>query len=220
MEATELLAEVFVTAPALSAYANGISQVSGDNLNSLAQWCVTATQLRAFSPNPAVPNLLVYMEGYLAASDGGQGFFYWNTTTGTDDGGLTTIVPSGSTAGCWTRIGNSSPAYSPQTVANGSNVSLTAANVTNQVLVLTGGSTPSDVFPTAGAIIGAMGGAQVGAIRDLLIVSQNSGNTTLIPNTGVTFVGNLSTGDFIIGGTSQRVFKIYYASASSITVYG
>lgn len=209
-----------MTAPSLSSYANGISQVSGDNLCTFTQWAVNPAQLRGFSPNPAVPNLLVYLQGYSSAGDGGQGFFYWNTVTGTDDGGSTTIVPNGSTAGCWTRIGNTSSVYSPQTVSNGSNVALTAANVTNQVLVLTGGSTPSDVFPTATAIIGALSGMQVGSVRDLLIVSQNSGTTTLIPNTGVTFVGNLSTGDFSISATSQRVFKIYIASASSVTVYG
>lgn len=220
MEATKLLAEAFVTAPANSSYANGISQVNADQLCTFTQWCVTASQLRAFSPNPAVPNLLVYMEGYSAANDGGQGFFYWNTTTGTDDSGLTTIVPSGSTAGCWTRLQNSSSSYNPQTVNGSANTALTAVNVTNQVLVRTGGSTPVDGFPVASAIIGAMSGAQVGSIRDLLIINENSGNYSLIPNTGVTFIGNLSAGDFVLPTLTQRSFKIHYTSSSSITVYG
>lgn len=206
-----------MTAPALSAYANGISQVSGDNLNTLIQWSVTAAQLRAFSPNPAVPNLLVYMEGYSGASDGGQGFFYWNTTLGTDDGGLTTIVPSSSTSGCWTRIANYSPTYSPQTVSNSAgSATLTAANVTNQVLIFSGGSAPTNTFPSAAAIIGAIAGSQVGSLRDLLIINENSGTTTLAAGTGVTFSGNaltMSTG-------TQRLFKIYYASASAVTIYG
>lgn len=210
-----------MTAPALSSYSNGISQVSGDNLNSFNQWSVTAAQLKAFAPNPAVPNLLVYMQGYSAAGDGGQGFFYWSTTTGTDDGGLTTLVPSGSSAGCWVRIPNSSPSYTPQIVSNTSgNVVLTAANVSNQVLVFSGGSTPTNTFPTATAIIGAMSGAQSGAMRDLLVINENSGTMLLAPGSGVTFNGNLSTGNFSMSTATQRVFKVYIASASAVTVYG
>lgn len=209
-----------MTAPALTSYSNGISQVSGDNLNTFLQFSITAAQLRAFTPNPAVPNLTIYLQGYSAPGDGGQGNFYWNTTTGTDDGGLTTIVPNGSTAGCWTRIVNPSPSYAPQTVNTASNTALSAANVTNQVLVRLGGSTPVDGFPTALAIVGALSGTQVGSIRDLLIINENSGNYSLIPSSGVTFIGNLSTGDFVLPTATQRALKIYIASASAVTVYG
>lgn len=206
-----------MTAPSLSTYANGLSQVSGDNLNSFSQWSVTYAQLKAFTPNPAVANLLVYMEGYSSAGDGGQGFFYWSTTTGTDDSGLTTIVPTGSTSGCWIRIPGSSAVYTPQTVSNsGGSASLTAANVTNQVLVFSGGSAPTNTFPTAAAIIGAMSGSQIGSIRDLLIINTNSGTTTLAAGSGVTFTGNALT----MATATQRLFKIYIASASAVTVYG
>jgi len=206
-----------MTAPSLASYTNGISQVSGDNLNTFAQWSVTYAQLKAFTPNPAVTNLLVYMQGYSAAGDGGQGFFYWSTTTGTDDSGVTTIVPSGSTAGCWVRIPSSVVAYTPQTVSNASgNVNLTAANVTNQVLLFSGGTTPTNTFPSASAIIGALPGMQAGSIRDLLVINTNSGTTTLAAGSGVTFSGNALT---MVAGT-QRLFKIYIASASAVTVYG
>lgn len=210
-----------MTAPALTSYSNGINQVSGDNLNTFIQFSGTAAQLRAFTPNPAVPSLTVYMQGYSAAGDGGQGHFYWNTTTGTDDSGLTTIVPNGSTAGCWTRIPNSSASYTPQTVSNaGGSAVLTAANVTNQVLIFSGGSAPTDTFPTAAAIIGAMSGAQPGSVRDLLVINENSGTTLIAPGSGVTFSGNLATGNFSMGTATQRLFKIYYASSSAVTVYG
>lgn len=206
-----------MSAPALASYSNGISQVSGDNLNTMVQWGVTVAQLRAFTPNPAVPNLTVYLQGYSAAGDGGQGNFYWNTVTGTDDGGLTTIVPSGSTAGCWTRIGNSSAIITPQTVDNtGGNVIMTAANVTNQVLICKNGSTPTNTFPGALAIIGALSGMQVGAVRDLLVINENSGTMTLAAGSGVTFSGNALT----MVTATQRLFKIYIASASAVTVYG
>lgn len=209
-----------MTAPALTSYSNGINQVSGDNLNTFTQWAGTYAQLKAFTPNPAVPGIQVYMQGYSASGDGGQGNFYWNTVTGTDDGGLTTIVPSGSTAGCWTRIPNSSVPYAPQTVNNAAGQTLTAANVTNQVLIRSGASGVTDTFPTAASIIGAMPGAQPGSIRDLLIINENSGTLLISPGSGVTFSGNLSTGNFSMPTVTQRVFKIYYASASAVTVYG
>jgi hypothetical protein len=205
-----------MTAPALASYSNGLSQVSGDNLNTFAQWTVTVTQLRGFNPNPATPNLLVYLEGYSAANDGGQGFFYWNTTTGTDDGGVTTIVPNGSTAGCWSRILTPAINFTPQTVNNAAGVTLTAANVTNQVLVRSGAAGVTDTFPSALAIIGAMAGAQVGSYRDLLVINTNSGSLVFSAGSGVTFTGNTAS----IPTLTQRLFKIYIASASAVTVYG
>jgi len=205
-----------MTAPSLASYSNGISQVSGDNLNTFASWCVTVAQLKAFSPNPAVPNLLVYIEGYSAAGDGGQGFFYWNTVTGTDDAGLTTIVPTGSTAGCWSRIITQATAFTPQTSASASGVTLTAAQVTNQVLVVSGAAGITDTFPSASAIIGAMAGAQVGSYRDLLVINTNSGTLVLSGGAGVTYTGNTAS----LPTLTQRLFKIYIASASAVTVYG
>jgi len=203
-----------MTAPSLASYSNGISQVSGDNLNTMLQFATTAAQLRAFSPNPAVPFMTVKMQGYSAAGDGGQGTFYWNTVTGTDDGGLTTIVPNGSTAGCWTRLPNSSVAYTPQTVTNAGGVVLTAANVTNQVLVRAGAAGVTDTFPSAAAIIGAMSGMQVGSYRDLLVINTNSGTLALVGGTGVTFTGNTAS----LPTLTQRLFKIYIASASAVTI--
>lgn len=209
-----------MTAPSNSAYVNGISQVNADQLNSFAQWDITYAQLKAFTPNPAVLNLLIYMQGYSSAGDGGQGFFYWSNTVGTDDGGLTTIVPNGSTAGCWVRIPNSSVAYTPQTVSSASGQTLTAKNVTNRVLLRSGAAGVTDTFPTASAIIGALSGSQTGSIIDLLLINTNSGTLVISPGSGVTFSGNLSTGNFSMPTATQRSFRIYIASASAVTVYG
>ena len=205
-----------MSAPSNAAYVNGLSQVTGDQLNSFVQFTVTAAQLRAFSPNPAVPNMTVYMQGYSAAGDGGQGTFYWNTVTGTDDAGLTTIVPTGSTAGCWSRILTPAINFTPQTVTNAAGVNLTAANVTNQVLVRAGAAGVTDTFPSASAIIGAMPGMQVGSYRDLLVINTNSGTLVLSGGTGVTYTGNTAS----LSTLTQRLFKIYIASASAVTVYG
>lgn len=210
-----------MTAPVLASYASGSGQVSGDNLNTFAQWSVTYAQLKAFTPSPAVANLLVYMQGYSAAGDGGQGFFYWNTTTGTDDSGVTTVVPTGSTAGCWSRILAGVPTRTPQTVDNTSgSLTLTAANMTNEVMVCQSGSTPTNTTPTAAAIIAALAGAQVGSVRPLLVINKNSGTMLIAPGSGVTFTGNLSTSNFSLGTATQKLLYLYYASATAVTVYG
>lgn len=209
-----------MSAPALTSYANGISQVSGDNLNTFSSWCVTFAQLRGFTPNPAVPNLLVYAEGNSAPGDGGQGFFFWNPVQGTDDGGVTTIVPNGSTAACWSRIPAAVLTYTPQTVSSATGVTLTAANVANQVLVVSGGAGLTDTFPSASAITALFSGLPYGAVIDLLVINANTGTLLLAPGAGVTFAGNLSTGNFSIATLTQRLLKIYYSSASAVTVYG
>src|SRR5665213_117455 len=91
-----------MTAPALATYVNGANQVSADNLNTFMQTCNIASDLRAFGGTLGVE---VYMRGFSAINDGGQGVFYWNSgSTTADDGGVTTVVPSGSTAGAWNRI--------------------------------------------------------------------------------------------------------------------
>ncbi len=47
----------------------------------------------------------VFIRGTFTVGDGGQGNFYWNALgTAPDDGGLTTIVPTGSVVGVWTRL--------------------------------------------------------------------------------------------------------------------
>lgn len=208
-----------MSVPQLTVQIQGQGVVSADYLNTLVQGAgIFLANLRAFT---GVSSMTVYMSGYSAQNDGGQGNFYWNTTTGTDDGGLTTVVPTGSTGGCWSRLSNSSVSYTPQTVnINAGSNTLTAANVTNQVLIRSGGATPTDTFPTASAIIGAMTGQQSGAIRDLLIINENSGTMLISPGAGVTFLGNLATGNFSMPTATQRVFKIYIASASAVTVYG
>ena len=63
-------------------------------------------------------------------------------------------------------------------------------------------------------------GVQVGAIIDLLIINENSGTLLLAPGSGVTNSGNLATGNFSMATLTQRNFRIYIASASTVTIYG
>lgn len=206
--------------PSLLVYVSGTGAppISADNLNTFIQGGgVFLANLRAFS---GLTGMTVFMSGYAAPNDGGQGMFYWNATTGTDDGGVTTIVPTGSTGGCWSRLSNASVAYAPATVNNASGQTLTAANVTNQVLVRSGAVGVTDTFPSASAIIAALGAQQSGAIRDLLVINENTGSLVLASGSGVTFTGNLSGGNFSIPTVTQRLFKMYMASPTSIVVYG
>jgi hypothetical protein len=207
-----------VPSPNVATSGTGAAPITADNFNSYLCAGMTLSAARAFS---GVQNQEIHLIGYTSTNDGGQGIFVWTLGTGIDDGGLTTIVPTGNTAGYWARVANGSTTITPQTVSNsGGSATLTAANVSNQVLLFTGGTTPTNTFPSAAAIIGALSGMQAGAVRDLLVISENSGTTTIAPGSGVTFAGNLSTGNFAVSATSQRLFKIYIASASAVTVYG
>lgn len=89
--------------PALYNYANGLLQVSADNLNTFVQSCTNMADLRAFAANNTA--IMVYVRGTTTPDDGGQGAFYWNATVkGTDDNGITTVVPTGVALGCWSRL--------------------------------------------------------------------------------------------------------------------
>lgn len=91
-----------MTAPVLGTYTNGVAAVTGDQFNTFCQTCNNVNDLRGFI---GVTGVQVFMRGYTSVADGGQGEFYWNaSSTATDDGGVTTIAPSGATTGRWIRI--------------------------------------------------------------------------------------------------------------------
>lgn len=208
-----------MSVPALIVFTQGTGAppVTADNLNTFVSTCTTLAVARGFS---GTQNQQIFLQGYSSANDGGQGNFEWALGTGTDDGGITTIVPTGNTSGYWSRIGNSSVAYTPQTINNAAGVTLTAANLTNQVLLRSGAAAVTDTFPAASAITALFTNAQVGMVRDLLLINTNSGALVWAAGSGVTFSGNLSGGNFSTPNGTQRLFKIYYASPSAITVYG
>ena len=96
-----------MTAPANFVAVNGSGQISADNLNSCTQWTTNVASLRTFTG--ATSNMLVNLLGAVSPNDGGQGTFYWVATgTGTDDNGVTTVVPNGATQGYWYRQSSSS----------------------------------------------------------------------------------------------------------------
>lgn len=87
--------------PSLNIYSPGTGVYPSSWANGVVQGGALYSDLRQFS---GVSNMSVYMVGTVAPGDGGQGLFVWNSTvTGTDDGGVTTIVPFGTSFGAWLR---------------------------------------------------------------------------------------------------------------------
>lgn len=90
-----------MTAPALTTYANGVGQLSDDQLNTFAQSCDNFAQLRNFT---GVKGVLVFSRGQTNPNDGNGGEFWWNPTNTAADDNLNVIVPNGVTLGGWNRI--------------------------------------------------------------------------------------------------------------------
>ena len=105
------------------------------------------------------------------------------------------------------------------TADNGSTQTLTVAMivVANADFVYhtsTGGTTPSLTFPTATAIITAMGAsAAVGACYVLRVINNNSGTATMVTNTGITPSGTLT-----LATSTWREFLIVVTSATTVTI--
>lgn len=86
--------------PSNSVQQQGGGSVSADQINTWIQGCLTLADARNFI---GVSNMLMYLEGFVAQGDGGQGVFYWSSTATGDDGGVTMIQPIGVLAGAWIR---------------------------------------------------------------------------------------------------------------------
>ena len=86
--------------PFLSTWSPGQGVVGASWLNTAMQGGAMLADLRAFT---GLVNMTVQMIGFSAQGDGGQGTFCWSNNPGTDDGGVTCIVPYGVTQGCWLR---------------------------------------------------------------------------------------------------------------------
>lgn len=90
-----------MSAPALTAYADGVGQVFADQLNTFCQTCDNLDQLRAFV---GTVGLQVYVRGSVDVGDGGQGNFFWAADGLGPDNGDTIIVPTGASSGAWIRL--------------------------------------------------------------------------------------------------------------------
>jgi hypothetical protein len=87
--------------PYLIVQSNGIGVLNGDNFNTFVQGGCLLANLQAFT---GLPNMTVYLIGFNAPGDGGQGAFYWNASwTGTPDN-QNSIQPYGVYVGAWLRL--------------------------------------------------------------------------------------------------------------------
>lgn len=171
-----------MVAPSLAAHFQGQGQVSADNLNTYMQTCNIASDLRGFGGTLGIE---VYMRGFSAIGDGGQGVFYWNTgSTAADDGGVTTIVPNGSTSGAWTRLNLVSVTpYSIQVPITG--FSITIGTGINQLILNPAGTLAAGTVVLPLKVLDE----QVVRITSEQIVTA----LTVSPNTGQTIVGAPTT---------------------------
>lgn len=186
-----------MVAPSLAVQVSGQGVVSSDNLNTYMQTCNVASDLRGFAGTLGIE---VYMRGFAAIGDGGQGVFYWNTgSTASDDNGVTTIVPSSSTSGAWARL---SPvvvlSYSLQVPLTG--FSITIGTGINQLILNPAGTlaTGTVIMPLV-ALDGQTVRISAEQTITALTVSANTGQTivraptTLAQDGSVTFMYKLST---------------------------
>jgi hypothetical protein len=91
-----------VSAPQLTAQAQGVAVVSADQLNTFVQWTDAATDLRSFS---GLSGMQVQVAGNAAVGDGGAGVFRWNAASTASDNGTSIIAPTGTAVGRWVRLG-------------------------------------------------------------------------------------------------------------------
>ncbi len=189
--------------PALTTYQNAVGQVSGDQLNTMVQSANNVAALRTIT---GLTNMEIALQGFTVASDGGQGFFYWNpTSTAPDDNGVTTVVPNGVAAGAWSRLGATG---TPTVVNSVTNLdgSLTISPTTGNVVASLGSYNANTVLSNNTALSAQPVGVALTA--STLLGRGASGNITAIPFT--TFAPSLS---------SFNTLKVLWASTAQIAIF-
>lgn len=87
--------------PAPAVQANGSAVITDQYLNGMVQGAMLLADMRNFV---GLNNMTAFMIGYTSPSDGGQGIFYFNSSSTTpDDGGISAIAPNGLLVGRWLR---------------------------------------------------------------------------------------------------------------------
>ena len=93
----------------LTVAVQGQGVTSANQLNTYAQTCDGLADMQNFV---GVTGVQVYMRGYTALNDGGQGNFYWDSTATGPGDDINIIQPNGVTQGAWVRSPVVAPAYS------------------------------------------------------------------------------------------------------------
>jgi hypothetical protein len=87
--------------PAPANFQNGVGAVSGDNLNTFPQVVFNLAQLRTFT---GVASSVAFVLGAVAPNDGGQSFYFYQSSGSYVDNGTSVIVPYFSLTGAWIQI--------------------------------------------------------------------------------------------------------------------
>ena len=199
----------------------GASPITADNFNSLVQGGMLLATARGFS---GVQNQEISLIGNVSTNDGGQGNFVWTLGTGTDDGGVTTIVPTGNTSGYWARItlGTTTTLASLTVTGATSLAGLTASgNVSvSGTTTLTGALTaPSISFSGTNGIVGTVtnNNATAGSVGEYVsstIASGSAVSLTTVTPANITSI-SLTAGDWdvwldanFLGGSSTTVASL------------
>ena len=171
----------------------GQAVVTADNLNTFVQGCLNVGAARSVT---GVTGQLIYLQGYSTLGDGGQGVFVYSASSvATDDGGVTTITPTGSGLGAWLRVG-AAATYLYEVVTTGFSV-LFPAGVTQLIL------DPAGTLATGSITLPASPGdgqsVKVSSTHAVTAISFSAGlntvfgaPTSLSANVGVTFTYVLS----------------------------
>ena len=90
-----------MTAPAPAVTYQGQGVLNADLVNTFVQTVVNIAALRGFV---GLNNMVCIVQGSTAPNDGGQGTYYYNSSSTATDNGTTIIVPTGNTQGAWIRL--------------------------------------------------------------------------------------------------------------------
>jgi len=129
-------------------------------------------------------------------------------------------TPTANTTACVLQVGPALESYGVQVVSNSAAASLSVANITNNILVRTGGAALTDTFPTAATLVANFPGAKVNSGFALVYRNGNSGSITLSCTTGGTLAtGNTNT---VISLNARMIFFQFTnvtAGSEAFTVY-
>jgi len=170
----------------------GVGTVPADTLNAYTMTAATASLLRAVT---GLTGMAIYLQGVSAPQDGGQGFFYWNSTATGPDDNFTVIMPQGQITGAWVRLGFDATRiipYSLQVPVTGFSISI--PNGVGQLILDPAGTlaTGAVTFPSQpvdGQVVGISSSQTVTALTLLGFAGQAVSNpiSTLLAGIGVNY---------------------------------
>jgi hypothetical protein len=194
-----------MTIPLPAVSQRGVGAVSADLLNSFVQNVSSLAQLRGLV---GLTGMVIYLQGTVSPSDGGQGFYVYNASSTATDNGTTVIKPTSVTNGRWLYIitagGNysnvSSFGYVDPTGITDSSAGFLAAIAHGQPFFVQ----PGTYLISSQLLIGTGGVTIFGAGQGATILLFNFANQSAIKFYAPAAAG--TTGDGFSGGGGNGFF--------------